>query len=224
MSLPFKIYIRTTLQRTLHPSIARELGTNYTLLVDYNHDPVGSFISQLQEISSSPALLLEDDVILCHGFLQEIEKAVSLYPSFVINFFTKPFDYFTTHIEFAHFVYNQCTYYPQGVSKKIADRMILINDHRAAYDVLQNRAMTNLSIPYVIWRPCPVQHLDLDTLISESTSHRRRTRFFKDYLDELGITMEEAYLYFYQLDKILKREFEQLDMIIDNKKSSNKNP
>ena len=71
-----KIYIRTTGERKLDESIERELGSNYELLFDKEHQPVDSFINQLKIISKDDSLLLEDDVILCYNFLDEVNKAI----------------------------------------------------------------------------------------------------------------------------------------------------
>lgn len=202
-----KVYIRTTGERILHPSIQRELGNNYQLLIDREHKPIESFMSQLELISEDDALLLEDDIILCHNFLQEVNKAISQFPNLVINFFNQPFEYYTSHIATNHFCWNQCTFYPKGLAKTIADAMRVQKGTFTQYDNLEKVAMTYKGIAYVNYRPMLVQHIDKDTLIQKKTQGIRRTRYFKDYLDELGIDMNNAYRYNYQLQKILDREF-----------------
>ena len=77
--MELKFFIRTTKDRTLDESIERELGNNYTLLIDTEHKPVDSFIEQLKIISDYDAILLEDDVILCKDFVNEITKVVKKY-------------------------------------------------------------------------------------------------------------------------------------------------
>ena len=104
-----KFFIRTTGERVLHPSIERELGSNYTLLIDKDHRPVESFIEQLGIISEFDSVLLEDDVILCKDFVNEITKVVKKYKKYIINFFTLPHEYFTTTLGLFQFAYNQCT-------------------------------------------------------------------------------------------------------------------
>ena len=202
-----KVYIRTTGERILHPSIQRELGNNYQLLIDREHRPVDSFIDQLELISEDDALLLEDDIILCHNFLQEVNKAVSQFPNLVINFFNSPLDYYTSHIATNHFCWNQCTYYPKELSKIIATEMRRQRGTYTQYDTLEKHAMTYKGIAYVNYRPMLVQHIDYSSLIQKAGICKRRTRYFKDYLDELGIDITEAYKYNYQLQKILDREF-----------------
>lgn len=202
-----KIYIRTTGERVLHPSIKRELGSGYELLIDREHKPVDSFINQLEFISNEDSLLIEDDVILCHNFLDEVNKAIREYPNLIINFFNAPLEYYTSHIEIGYFVWNQCTYYPKGISKVISENMTKLRKQNDQYDLLERKAMNFKNIPYVNYRPTLVQHIDFDSLIQNRVTHNRRTKYFKDYLDELGISINEAYKYKSELRKILEREF-----------------
>lgn len=88
-------------------------------------------------------------------------------------------------------MYNQCTYYPKGITKMIANEMKQINNCKQ-YDVMENIALNHLNIKHIRYRPCLVQHLDNDTLIQSTIIKKRRTLYFIDYLDELGVTYEEA--------------------------------
>ena len=202
-----KFFIRTTGERYLDESIKRELGNNYTLLIDTEHKPVDSFINQLEIISKYDAVLLEDDVILCKNFVEEVEKAISEWSTHIINFFTLPHEYFTTHLGFMTFVYNQCTYYPKGVGELLAKTMRQLRQPYNQYDTLENKALRELVLPHVVYRPCLVQHIDNNTLIQASTNNRRRTLYFKDYLDELGIDYLVAYKYKSELAKMLDKQF-----------------
>lgn len=75
--MDLKVFIRTTGERKLDKSIEEELKGNYTLLIDKEHKPIDSFIEQLKTISNYDAILLEDDVILCKDFLNEVNKVIS---------------------------------------------------------------------------------------------------------------------------------------------------
>lgn len=205
-----KIFIRTTGERKLHKSIEKELKGSYTLLVDKEHKPVDSFIKQLKEIDKYDSILLEDDVILCKNFLVNIEKAISEWPNQIINFFTMPHEWFTSFSTIGHFVYNQCTYYPKGISKRMAEEMERIRKPYNQYDTLENLAMYNLNIPSARYRPCLVQHIDHDTLIQKDPS-RRRSPYFIDYLDELHIDYNEAYKYKEKLTELMKSKFKEID-------------
>ncbi len=191
--MDLKVFIRTTGERKLDKSIEEELKGNYTLLIDKEHKPIDSFIEQLKTISDYDAILLEDDVILCKDFLNEVNKVISKWKGLVINFFTTPHKYFTTYLALGLFSYNQCTFYPKGVAKQIAEVMEKIKKPSNQYDTLVNLAMHELNLYHVKHRPCLVQHIDNDTLIQKTNVGNRRCIWFKDYLDELGIDIKKAY-------------------------------
>ena len=193
-----KFYVRTTLERTLDSSYNQ---IEYTLLVDNEHKPVESFFRQIDQISNEDAVLLEDDLVLCDNFKQLIEGSIAKHPNDIINFFQDPYDYYSAHYT-QKFAWNQCTYYPKGSGKKIAD---FIKDYfvrvpsskRLQYDVLEGIAIRGLNM--LVWteRPILVQHIDskeCETLIQPGKIHERRTPFFIDYLKELNISYDEAYL------------------------------
>lgn len=186
-------FIRTTNERKLDVSISRELGEDYTLLVDTEHNPVGSFINQLKIISKYDSILLEDDVVLCKDFKQYVEDVISNYPNHIINFFTKPNDWFTTHTTLKDFRYNQCTYYPKSLSDKVADEIInFYKMYKYGYDVLEDLALRKLDIPHVQYRPCLVQHKDIKSIINPQ-GIKRITPYFIDYLKELNISYEDSW-------------------------------
>lgn len=204
-----KYFIRTTKERKLDESISRELGEDYTLLIDTEHKPVESFIEQLKTISDYDSVLLEDDVILCKDFKSRIEGVIKQYSKDVINFFTKPDFYFTTTKTLEVFRSNQCTYYPKGVSNLIAECMLSFNDTKTAYDIIEHWALQKLNLPHVQYRPCLVQHIDNKSIISPGC-HKRRSPYFIDYLDELGIDYNEAYKYKEKLIALMKDKFKDV--------------
>ena len=184
-----KYFVRTTEER------AFDYDLKYELLVDKEKKPVESFIKQLKYISQFDSVLLEDDLVLCEDFKDKIEDVIRQYPNSIINFFTSPSDYFTTHFSVT-FAYNQCTYYPKGIAEKVANEMEELHKRcpDLQYDVLEHNALRNLGIPHLRYRPCLVQHLDNDSLI-QSGAHTicRQTPYFEDYLNELGIRYEDAF-------------------------------
>jgi hypothetical protein len=184
-----KYFVRTTGERTF------DYDLNYELLIDKEKKPVESFIKQLKYISQFDSVLLEDDLILCKDFKDKIEDVIKQYPNDIINFFYNPSTYFTTHYGSA-FCWNQCTYYPKGISLRVAEEMgrIQKNLPNMQYDLLENVALQNLGIRHVVYRPCLVQHIDESSLIQKNDSwFNRRTIYFEDYLNELGIKYEDAY-------------------------------
>lgn len=185
-----KYFVRTTGERTLDNSFSQ---IDYELLIDKEHKPVKSFIEQLEIISDYDSIFLEDDIKLCKDFKKRIEQVIKQYPDRLINFFTAPKHYFKTK-EAQTFYFNQCTYYPKGLAKKLAAEMRKIEEEspgKYQYDVLESRALYNLNLKHIQYRPCLVQHLDFKSLIGNRDNYRI-TPYFIDYLEELNITYVEA--------------------------------
>lgn len=203
-----KYFVRTTGERELNSSFSQ---IKYTLLVDKDHRPVESFIEQLELISDYDAVLLEDDVQLCKDFNKRLETVVKQYPGRVINFFTRPWEYFKTK-ESSEFSWNQCTYYPKGLAKKIAmamrviykdmlenkdklDKKYITSAGYIQYGRLESNALEKLGIKHIQFRPCLVQHLDFKSLIGNDDGSDRTTLYFVDYLDNLKINYENIAVY-----------------------------
>lgn len=184
--MEIKYFVRTIKTREFDYS-----QIEYTELVDKNPDFVQSFIDQLKIISEYDAVFLEDDCKLCKNFKEEIEKVIAKHPNDIISFFYHPKDFFTSHYT-NHFMWNQCTYYPKGTAKIMADKMEELRRTNQilgrikCYDIVQENAMSKLGIPNYVYRPCLVQHIGGTTSLI-GNSGDRDTIFFKDYLDELGI-------------------------------------
>ena len=198
-------YVRTTKDRVLDESYN---ALSYIELIDYNHKPIDSFIEQLKIISSDNSVLLEDDLVLCKDFKNIIEDIINKYPNYIINFFTKPIKYFTTNINDT-FSCNQCTYYPKGISKIIAEEMENVRKQFPGikqYDTIEDMAMRRLGIIHVDYRPCIVQHINKKSLIQDSTLKNMQTYYFIDYLDELGMKYEDAYKNKSRLEELLKEK------------------
>lgn len=205
-------FIRTTGERQLDSSYSQ---IEYKLLVDTEHKPVESFIKQLDIISEYDSVLLEDDLILCKDFKNRIEEVINEYPNMIINFFQLPSLYITTCVSNLTFRFNQCTYYPKGVSKKIAENMLTYDksNYKYGYDVIEDWAFKKLEIIYLIHRPCLVQHNDFKSIIQNGKYLKRTTPYFIDYLEELGISYEDAVKVENQvkLRNLMKEKFKEID-------------
>jgi hypothetical protein len=200
-----KYFVRTTGDREF------DYNLNYDLLIDNEKKPVESFIKQLKYISDYDAVLLEDDLVLCDGFKSKIEEVINSYSDLIINFFTAPSVYFKTRMSDT-FYYNQCTYYPKGIAGKIAYEMEQIYKilPELQYDVLEQKALVNLGIKHLTYRPCLVQHIDNGSLIQEKGKYPiRRTIYFEDYLNELDIDYKDACKYEnkQKLTKLMNEKF-----------------
>lgn len=209
-----KYFLRTTNERKLDKSLEQ---IKYEKLIDTEHKPVKSFIEQLEYISDYDAVFLEDDIELCNNFKERIEKAISEYPDRVINFFSQPMTYFTTK-EFQTFYFNQCTYYPKGIAKELATIMRRIeedNPGKYQYDVLESKALKELNMKHIQYRPCLIQHLDFKSLVG-NVSKYRISPFYINYLEELNIPYEKAYLMINKakLCRVLNKHIEEKRKIL----------
>lgn len=182
-----KYIIRTTLERTFHSSLFQ---IDYELLVDKDHRIREIFTDQLVSIMDNDVVLLEDDVILCRNFKERIEGIISLHPNEMINFFSYPNIYFLS--DYKLFISNQCTYYPKEILRNIV-KCLSNFKYRKVYTpeeyiqfYLGGKRVYNP-------RPCLVQHIDKKSILDKHpVPVPRRTPYFIDYLEDLGIPYEEA--------------------------------
>lgn len=123
---------------------------------------------------------------MCEDFTKCIEEAVTKYSDAIINFYTWPDSYFKTRIGL-HFRWNQCTYYPEiSITKLVAEmRRLHEQESRIPYDELEVKAIWTLGLVYYEYKPCLVQYIGYQSLISHV--NYTDTIYFKDYLDELHI-------------------------------------
>ena len=181
-----KYFVRTTNERELDKSYAQ---IDYVKVVDLEHKPVKSLIEQFKIINEYDSVLLEDDLILCKDFKNKIESVINQYSNEIITFFSKPNDYIYIHKDNI-FSYCQCRFYPKGSLKIFINELNqYINEKKVAPFFSKIAKENNIKLFH--YRPCLVQHLDNDSLVHNQTGYRR-TPYFIDYLDELGITYDEA--------------------------------
>lgn len=187
-------YFMRTVEGHDHP----EYPDYIEYIVDREHRYVRSYIDALYQIDQYNAVLMEDDIVLCNNFKEEIEKVIEQYPNTIINFFTSPERYFTTHYR-SSFSYNQCTYFPKGMTKELADGMMKMyhpeetpGKPRQRYGSLLSIVLQESGIPHLVYRPALVQHIDA-TSTFDGLRLKRNTIYFKDYLDKAGIKIEDAY-------------------------------
>lgn len=197
-----KYYIRTTGERILDKSYDQ---IPYIKLIDKDHRYIDFFVDKLEELGNEDIVIIEDDCILCKDFKKRIEYIISQYPNKIINFFQYPGNkYFKTH-ESTEYLMNQCTYYPRGLSKKLAQEMRKVHRDFPEYstDEVENVALKNLNETHIKYRPCLVQHLNIDSLLNHPIEQaKRRTPFFIDYLEELKLNY----------DNLSKNDVKKLEM------------
>lgn len=181
---------------------------DYELLIDYEHKPIESFIKQMIYISEYDSIMLEDDLEFSKDFLEEVEKAIKRYPNRVINFYYMYLQFMPTRlIKGKKFLNNQCVYYPKGVAGEIAKEMQKIVNNgtdETQYDRIEAKAMENLGIDFISYRPMIVQHIGgTNSLLGNKWIADGRTIFFKDDLpcdyDDFKSMLDYAYK---QYDKL----------------------
>lgn len=215
-----RYYVRTTGDRILDKSYKQ---IEYELLIDTERKPVDHFIQCLFKISNTDSILLEDDLILCDNFKEEISKAIKQYPNRIINFFQCPY-FYKPIIEESYPKWNQCTFYPQGVAQQIAEAMSKeernVGMRKNMYSIIEGNALTKLGIQMVQYRPHLVQHLDFNTFLfgdKKKTFIYRRSPFFIDYLKKLGISYNEAGLRQKELLDIMEEQFKEYENEYNNR-------
>ena len=188
--MEIKYFVRTTGERQFDYS-----PLEYKVILDAKLKGTLSYIDALRLANSYNSVILEDDLVLCKNFQEEIEKVINQYPTTIINFFTLPHTYYTTHFS-ESFSYNQCTYFPKGMTSEIANNMMktISGRRNQSYGAVLGFTLREMGICHLIYRPNLVQHIDGKSVFQRTDRfYMRNTIYFKDYLDELGITMDEAF-------------------------------
>ena len=203
--------VRHVENRKIHDSYNQ---VDYKLLVDNKRDPINHFIDSLSVSNGEPFILMEDDLVLCRDFENEVNDAISKYPNDIINFFSNPDYWEPTHYH-KRISWNQCTYYPKNVGIQLYKVMSQypknFDTTHGFYSVVETKALKELGMEIVEYRPHLVQHLDMDTNLFKFSSHTRRSRFFLDYLKELGISYEDAGKKYFLLGKQMQKHFKELE-------------
>lgn len=203
-------YIRTTLDRKLDISYQQ---IPYQLMIDYNHNCGKAFIEQLKQIKNEDAVLLEDDLILCKDFKKRIEEIIEKHPNDIINFFTYPNKY-NKEGYCEDFCYNCCTYFPKEKTKELLRVIETFPVISSSAECIMRNCLSRLRYNHYLYQPPLVQHLDLGSIMNHTRcKFKRRSPYFIDYLNELGITYEEAELEENKekLMSLMEEKFKELD-------------
>lgn len=211
-----KYFVRTTGNRVLDGSFSQ---IDYTLLVDKDHKFPNIFVEQLRAINEYDAVLMEDDIILCRDFDNRIKEVISRFPREIINFFTLPMEYLMpiSVPDSAKSCYNQCMYFPKGVAGKLADiieKYNINNGKNTPEMMIKIAKCRNPYLTIINYRPCLVQHIDNNSLIGNDIKvGHRRSPYFIDYLDELGIDYVGAHnpINKQKLISLMNEKFKEID-------------
>lgn len=171
------IYVLTNSVRALHNSYKQ---VNFQLFTDKRNNPHKCYIDLLNKArkQNEDVLILEDDLILCDGFLAHIKSIIEEYGQYIINFFWQPLrDVKKTTIEKTGFCYTQCVYYPKGMIDKFYNDLLEPN---FSYARNIKQALEKNGIPFVQVRPHYVQHIGDESLIWNGLPIRRSHQFIDD--------------------------------------------
>lgn len=119
---PVQLVCRGVAERFHYTIALRQQLPGLRMVWDRCRDPMETFVRALRSVDDSPALHLEDDVILGENFLNRALLEIAQRPWSVIQFFSmKPEDLTKGSRWDAYFISAVCFYLPAGYSRLIAD-------------------------------------------------------------------------------------------------------
>lgn len=155
------------------------------VILDQERNAFDTWQRKLQSVGDDAGVFMEDDVILCDNFRDEIEKVIEQYPDMMISFFTLRKIDRPTLMRGADFCMNQCYYLPKGMAKAIYEYSInWIKSERGkaeptAYDYCMGDWLKMNKLKYILWSPSLVQHKQQKSRINPRRSSKRQAKNFK---------------------------------------------
>lgn len=154
------------------------------LCIDTEHNAMKNFLASLR-LTESPAVHLEDDIILCDGFYEKIIDAVNMFPNDVIQFFSlrsEDYKIGKPHIvPGRRYLMNQCFYLPANFGIKIADFYSIWTgkvENPTGLDTLIADYLASKKMSYIQWFPHLVNHQETKSLINPRRSSKRIDKLF----------------------------------------------
>lgn len=160
-------------------------GRDVEVILDQKHNAFDTWQRKLLSAGDDPCVFLEDDVILCDGFRDEIEKVIEQYPNMMISFFTLRKIDRPTVMRGADFCMNQCYYLPEKMARKIYEYSFewLKTERGKAnptgYDYCMADWLKEHKLRYILWSPSLVQHKQQKSRINPRRSSKRQATNFK---------------------------------------------
>lgn len=148
----------------------------------YNGNAMETFLKSLVE---DDVLNMEDDIILCSNFLEEVNKWISKYPYKVITFFTLKDISKSQEMIGRTFCMAQCVYIPKWFNKcliKYYDYWKKTKkgiENPTGLDYMVADMMTLMNEKYILVSPCLVQHMEMKSRINPRRSTKRQAKYFK---------------------------------------------
>ena len=151
----------------------------------YGGNAMQTFMKSIKMSQDDDCLNMEDDIILCDNFLEEVNKVIEKYPNRLITFFTLKNVDETKEMDGRTFCMNQCVYMPKWFNQMLLSYSdIWLNTKRGkenptGYDYMMADMMSKLKEKYIIAIPCLVQHMEMKSRINPKRSSKRQTKCFK---------------------------------------------
>lgn len=169
-------------QRQTH-ALRLALETGAQVVWDSDHSPYRTFLAVHRIMGNGPSILLEDDVLLVDNWRDRIEEVIAQHPDDLARFFTPEEQQGTEWIAGEHFAWNQCVYYPAGMSE---DFLAYVGDsytdfHENYHDLLFARFLHVRRRKFLSYVPSLVQHLPVESSV---LSHRRKNRQSPTFVKE----------------------------------------
>lgn len=163
-------------------------GQDYEIIEDRYKDAFETWQRKLLSVGNSPAVLMEDDIILGANFKVELGKALLEYPNEVVNFFTLKTVNGTERLKGRTFLSTLCYYLPAFTANHIywysiewlkSPRGI---EHPNGYDLCIADYLKDVKQDYILYVPNLVQHKEQPSRLGPRSS-KRQTKYFIDDME-----------------------------------------
>lgn len=149
---------------------------------DERRDAMDTFLRALNMAGDDPVVHMEEDVILCKGFLEKLEREIAARPENVVQFFSMR----KADLEIGsrwdnNFLMGQCFYLPRGVSRAIYDFHTLWPGktiHPTGLDNMVSDWLKSRKEKYWIHVPSLVDHRVTKSAINPKRSTKRQSLTF----------------------------------------------
>jgi hypothetical protein len=157
---------------------------NLQVVWDKNKDPMETFTRAWKTYPDKPSLRLQDDLILCEGFLSKAHAVIQKHPNSVIQFFsmrTADIQTGTRWENGSNWIGNLCHYLPAGMAGEIYEfskTWKRKEEHPTADDLLMADYFKENKIKYLLHCPNLVDHAEVYSVINRSRSKYRKSKTF----------------------------------------------
>lgn len=148
---------------------------------DKTRNHMDTFLGALRHVGNDPCLHMEEDVILAQDFIPKVQAVINSKPDCMIQFFSMRKADLTVGSRWdSDFCMNQCTWFPAGYSRMVADFYPQWKDkekHPTASDYMIKDWLKSRKEKYWIHVPSLVQHRAEKSLIGRRSTARQSLTF-----------------------------------------------